>query len=362
MKKKTLLLISIFVLSSFMAGPLSGQGSGDNGGDSAPSVSPLTTRLFNAIIDGKLSEVKAAVQAGANVNAVNGRGIPPLVTAAAEFESRLEIIRFLLLKGAKPNATDLNGNSALLNATYRNHVKAALLLLQYKADPRKGNREGKAPLIGAVLGGNPGVVNALLDAGAKPNYRVTWTPESLEINLSLLQLALIRAGRSRWHEGDDRFRYIKIAENLLRRGSEFLKPDSRGLTTLWYSAFGGSTVITKAYFKKAGATIKKPHLNEALFQAISQDHPNVAKLLLAAGADINHKNERGYRPLSMAVLKGNVKLTKWMLENGADPKLVDGDGQTPLNLARQMMNMRGGEQVAWYRQVIVLLKKYGAVK
>ncbi len=54
---------------------------------------------------------------------------------------------------------------------------------------------------------------------------------------------------------------------------------------------------------------------------------------LAAGADPNARNERGWTPLQYAAWKGNAAAINALLAGGADPNARDKDGDTPLHYA-----------------------------
>ncbi|GAB1432885.1 ankyrin repeat domain-containing protein [Spirochaetota bacterium] len=63
-------------------------------------------------------------------------------------------------------------------------------------------------------------------------------------------------------------------------------------------------------------------------------HPNILKMLLEQGADINiQSDDRAYSPLMDAVQQGDSRLIDFLLEKGADPDLQSKDGQTALVLA-----------------------------
>jgi len=77
-----------------------------------------------------------------------------------------------LKAGAKVNATDQDGWSALLFAVTSGNLAVVSRLLAERADPNLASKDGQTPLMGAVIGGNPVVVKALLAAGARANARL----------------------------------------------------------------------------------------------------------------------------------------------------------------------------------------------
>lgn len=85
--------------------------------------------------------------------------------------------------------------------------------------------------------------------------------------------------------------------------------------------------------------------------AVRAQYPEVVKILVAAGADVNRQShDRGYSPLMDAAQKGDVAIASILLDNGAFPDLKSRDGQTALIICA------GRGDVEFCR----LLVKYGA--
>jgi ankyrin repeat protein len=70
-----------------------------------------------------------------------------------------------------------------------------------------------------------------------------------------------------------------------------------------------------------------------LHSAAAGGHVGVARLLVAAGADVNATQRHGYTPLHAAGQNGDEELTELLLGAGADPSARTDDGQTPGDLA-----------------------------
>lgn len=74
-------------------------------------------------------------------------------------ENNVADLRYLLEKGANPNAQDSEGETALMIAARLANLDAARLLMRYGADPRLVSKSGKTA---ADLAGERGR-NALID-------------------------------------------------------------------------------------------------------------------------------------------------------------------------------------------------------
>ena len=77
--------------------------------------------------------------------------------------------------------------------------------------------------------------------------------------------------------------------------------------------------------------------NTALWFAAQGPWPNgvdVARVLIEAGADVNKQCEHGRTALHMAAAWGHADVVQLLLENGANPTIVDEEGMTPPMVAR----------------------------
>lgn len=81
----------------------------------------------------------------------------------------VRFLRYVLARGANPNLTDAQGNTAATLAVQSGSVEAVQALVDYKADLNLGNRQGQTPLILAVLARRADMIHILLDAGANPD-------------------------------------------------------------------------------------------------------------------------------------------------------------------------------------------------
>ncbi|HYY56120.1 MAG TPA: ankyrin repeat domain-containing protein [Pyrinomonadaceae bacterium] len=88
-----------------------------------------------------------------------------------------------------------------------------------------------------------------------------------------------------------------------------------------------------------------------LHSAVSRRQTMIAEALLAHGANVNAKQQSGVTPLHQAAHNGQAEMVRLLLAHGADPRARMDDGQTPL-----MMALETGE-----REVIDLLRKHGAI-
>ena len=92
----------------------------------------------------------------------------------------------------------------------------------------------------------------------------------------------------------------------------------------------------------------------ALYWGASAGHPEIIKVLAAAGANPNAIYEDGFTPLIKAANDGNVEVVKALLTVGANPALKTKEGYTAEDYAKKYgakANPLG------YQRIVQLLQK-----
>ena len=134
--------------------------------------------LCEAVRSGDLVGLQALVERGGDVNARGGTsqcGYTVLHVAAVE--GNLEIVKFLIAKGAKVNVPDDYGDPPL-NCAIGNHQQATVeFLIASGADVNFSVEGGPSPLYTAARGGYEDTIALLIAKGAKvirdPNSTAT---------------------------------------------------------------------------------------------------------------------------------------------------------------------------------------------
>lgn len=144
---------------------------------------PPTQRLITAAQFGELKQVITAVQAGADINAKDDRGVTALFMAVSDVDSGVS--EWLLQNGANPNIRNSRGGSPSCTAVMGGNEKTIKLLGRYGANwelEDKSDPNCEAPrLIWAITNTSSEefslrLVRALVEAGANP--RVTYQGKS----------------------------------------------------------------------------------------------------------------------------------------------------------------------------------------
>lgn len=107
---------------------------------------------------------------------------------------------------------------------------------------------------------------------------------------------------------------------LLQHGADALRRDSNGSTALHLDAGLGNESLVRLLLQATDPDVVDYTRRTALQKAVEAEK-EVVELLLSAAADVNTKDVWGNSVLHIAVKSGSERLTRLLLDHGAD---VDG--------------------------------------
>ncbi len=245
------------------------------------------TALHWAAYRDEVDPADLLIRAGADVNVANDLGVTPL-WAAAENRSTL-LVKRLLDAGANPNAPLLSGETPLMTAARVGAAGAARALLEAGADPAVTGARGQTALMWAVAQRHPAVVEVLLQHGASVDAR------------SDVRTEVVKTTPEPWNP-----EYV----TEIPQG---------GYTPLLFAARVGDLASARLLVA-AGADVndRAPYGTSATVVAAHSGHAPVAAFLLEQGADPN-AGSAGYTALHAAILHKDASLVRALLDHGADP-------------------------------------------
>ena len=109
-----------------------------------------------------------------------------------------------------------------------------------------------------------------------------------------------------------------------------------GFTPLGFAVFFSQPAIVKALLD-AGADVNLPSRETMkvtpLASAAAAKQTDIARVLIANGANVNARAASGQIPLHEASANGNLELVKLLIDSGANVNAKTDDGKTPLDFA-----------------------------
>jgi quinoprotein dehydrogenase-associated probable ABC transporter substrate-binding protein len=227
-----------------------------------------------------------------------------------------ERIKFLVSKGADPNAPDLQGWTPLTNAARQRHDKTIDLLVELGADPNRGDGNGVTPLAAALMRDHVPSIKMLVDKGAN-------LEEPGQQGFRPLALAIAESK-------------YEAAKALMEGGADVsVASGHEGLTPL---------MLIAAQTSPAEGSIFLPG---------STRPTDIAKALLARKAKVDAQAKNGMTALMIAASHNSAPMIGLLMDAGADPTLKNAQGQT----AEDVANLNDNQEAA---QAIRVLSSAGA--
>ncbi|KAJ6662578.1 hypothetical protein lerEdw1_011715 [Lerista edwardsae] len=291
--------------------------------------------IFDSVAIGNISDLKKILKES-DVNAVNSSNESLLHIAAAL--GHMEVIDYLISKGAKLDIKDKKGRTPLHRAAEKGHVNAVKVLLQAGASMYNLDQEGKTPLHLASQNQHTDVLRSILKEEARQHKN----------QHNFLHMATLK---------DD----SDLVEMLLKNGALVDAKDEKGHTALGYAVSQGFEKTVKVLLEAGANTdsriidvafntnnqslfrllleyskgLSPETMVSALFKAIQKDLQGIVAALIESGADINALNDMQYTPLLVACEMGKTESAKILLEKGANLKDKTPNLSSALHLAVQ---------------------------
>lgn len=199
-----------------------------------------------------------------------------------------------------PSQTDINGYVGLHRAAHRGDIDAITKLVAQGADLESRDRAGRTPLHIAAFTSNYEAFRTLAKSGADLNA---------------------------------------------------LENDAYDVITISAVANDKKMVDLALSLGASPGNVTSPYQGTALIAASHLGHHDVVKILVVAGAPLDHVNNLGWTALIESVILGNggpnhIECVRILIEGGADTEIADRQNITPLEHARS----RG------YAEMVELLK------
>jgi ankyrin repeat protein len=283
----------------------------------------------------------------------------PVPLADAAERGDLAAIRTLVGQGTDVNAARVDGTTALHAAVHADRLDVADLLLKAGASASVKDRYGITPLYLASVNGSAEMIRRLLDAGGDPDTTDAGGETALMTAartgaVPALRLLLDRGAAvdAREPEFQQTALMIAVRENhgpavdlLIRAGASLDARTRTGPTPAFVPPCKGTGCGSEGVGINRGGLPDRGRRAEVkggmtpLLYAARDGRVDVARLLVAAGADLELGDGNGIRPLLMAALNGQVAVARLLVEKGADVNADDFWGRSPLWAAVEHRNL-----------------------
>jgi ankyrin repeat protein len=290
------------------------------------------TSLHYSCYHNSIAFTSLLISHGANIDRVSERGDTPLDYAIEG--GHLEIIKLLIKFGSDVNLCDGNDWSPLHNSAEMSGkvaIDIIKLLLDSGANPNRKSKCGQYPYDAA----QDTHVKALLFTAkteALPLGNVLKDSEnnSLKENMRVKETALHHSVTT-----NDKVTMLK----LLSAGSRVDTQDNHGNTPLHNASYHNSVELLAILLDQEGSVralgLRSSEGDTPLDYACTNGHIDIAKMVVNGGAVINSQDNRGWSALHNSCTKKHKngdQLVQFLLDSGADPFLVNSEGQRAFDI------------------------------
>jgi ankyrin repeat protein len=249
------------------------------------------------------------------------------------------------------NAPQVDGATALHWAVRRDDLETTELLLTAGAEVSAANLEGATPLLLAAMTGNAAIIGKLIEAGADPNAGLT-------LNGDTALMLAARTGRT------------DAVGTLLDSGADVNALETWGGTTalMWAVEKNHLDAVKMLLDRDADVNAQSYYIPSAtargfegalpvppspdqspteyangwltpMMFAVREGHMEIARTLVAAGADLDIVSADGKNSLALAIFNGQYEMASYLIDNGVDVNQADAQRFTPLFWAVDRRNM-----------------------
>jgi len=279
--------------------------------------------------------------------------------ADAAMRGDREAVRAALARKADVNAAQVDGTTALHWAVERDDVEVAELLLAAGARVSARTREGVMPLQLAAINGSAGMLGRLIRSGADPNAPLTpagdtalmlaaRTGKTDAVRLLLEARADVNAKESwggttalMWAVAQH---HAEAARLLIAAGAD-VNARSHYVAAANGHGFEGRTPVASRTDEKV-EEFASGWLTPLMFAARDGDL-ELARMLAAAGADVDAVAGDGKTALALAIFNGSYDVASFLVDRGADVNKADAQRFTPLFWAVDRRNMETAPNFPW---------------
>lgn len=297
----------------------------------------------------------------------------------AAYRNNLEMMQYLVEKGAKANIEDSHGYSVMNFAAVTGQTNPALydFLLANKADIQSKNHNGaNALLLVAPFAKNYELIQYFVDKGISLSSQDNYGNGLFHYAVKGGEISLLKDLVSKGIDFNTKNKNGGNAILMASQGTRnFQNPletyiyleglglkandtDSEGRNPLHAIAKKSEDLSIFKYFIEKGVDVSQKDADgvSPFMNAANHNSLEVVTFLADYVTDFNAKDENGRSALMMAVNRNNPEVVKFLLEQGADIKTKDKKGNT---LAHAVLNTFDQKKPKVFETKLSLLQAKG---
>lgn len=308
-----------------------------------------------------LAKVEAAVAAGADPTE-KGEGLYIPIVRAIRGKASIEIIDYLVSKGADVNRPSHDGRPGIFWAGRYGDLAMVKHIIKLGADPTVTEGSGRNAL-GYAAFGQPekDVFEYLLSLGLDPNNtddagrNAVLSAAYVNSNLAAVEyLASISDITARTNDGADAF-MLAAGRNMNLDVVKMFMATSKDIHAV--TTKDGSDALLLAAYRNGNLEVFKFLLDNgfstdakttegrsALSLAVHRNSQDVIQMFLDAGNDVNKADTNGKTPLFYAAVRNSPMVFEQLIGAGAEVNVTAKDGTTPLLIAAKR-SRSGSEEI-----------------
>lgn len=234
----------------------------------------------------------------------------------ASHQGYVELVTYLISKGANVNVVDKEGDSALHYAAFGNQPETMRVLLEHGAEVNFLNSSHCSALHICAHKKTPHCVRELLQHNANVNIQDSYGDTALHDAIG--------------KENTEVVELLCNAPNL-----DFTVKNNRGFNVLHHAALKGNVVAARRILQLSRqlVNVRKDDGFAALHLAALNGHAQVVETLVTEGqAELDIRNNRRQTPFLLAVSQGHASVIERLVKLSCDINAKDEDGDNAMHL------------------------------
>ncbi|NAS30018.1 ankyrin repeat domain-containing protein [Flavobacteriaceae bacterium R38] len=303
------------------------------------------TYIFWAAYRDNLEMMKYLVSKGARTDVIDSHGYSVINFAAVTGQLNTEIYDFCIANGAdiKNEKNHDGANALLLIAPFLTDYELVTYFVDKGIDLLSTDDQGNGIFNYAAKKGNQKMMNLLIKKG------VPYKNLNREGGNAMIFASQGTRGSSNTLEAYKYLESLGIKANVTT---------DKGITPLHALSYRNKDTSIFKYFLSKGVDINQPNEegNTVFLNAAYLNNLEIVSLLAEHVTDINHKNKEGKTALMLAVSRNNLEVVNYLLDKGADLFAKDAEGNT---LSYYLLNAFNAKRTKAFEEKLTALQEKG---